>query len=181
MVYGIVHRHGAELEIESVVGQGTTVRLSFAVPTTLTEESYLPAARAHVPSRLRLLVVDDDPLLLKSLQDTLEGDGHLVVAANGGQNGIDLFGAALQRGESFAVVITDLGMPYVDGRRVAAAIKTAAPTTPIILLTGWGQRLEAEGDVPLHVDRILSKPPKLRELRATLAELTDNATPAERL
>ena len=75
----------------------------------------------------------------------------------------------MQRGESFAAVITDLGMPYVDGRRVAAAIKAAAPTTPVILLTGWGQHLEAEGDVPLHVDRVLSKPPKLRELREALA------------
>jgi PAS domain S-box-containing protein len=156
MVYGIVHRHGAELEIESAVGQGTTVRLIFAVPVPVTEEAAVFAARAHVPARLRLLVVDDDPLLLKSLRDTLEGEGHVVVAANGGQHGIDVFGAALQRGESFAAVITDLGMPYVDGRRVAAAIKAVAPTTPIILLTGWGQRLEAEGDVPPHVDRILS-------------------------
>jgi CheY-like chemotaxis protein len=172
MVYGIVQRHSAELEIESVVGQGTTMRLIFAVPTTLSEESAAPAAQAPVPSRLRLLIVDDDPLLLKSLRDTLEGDGHVVVAANGGQEGIELFGAAVQRGEAFAAVITDLGMPYVDGRRVAMAIKAAAPGTPVILLTGWGQRLEAEGEVPLHVDRVLSKPPKLRDLRATLAALT---------
>ena len=179
MVYGIVQRHSAELEIESVVGQGTTMRLVFAA--AVAEEPTLPVAHAQVPSRLRLLIVDDDPLLLKSLRDTLESDGHLVVAANGGQNGINLFGAAIQRGEAFAAVITDLGMPYVDGRRVAMAIKTASPTTPIILLTGWGQRLEAEGDMPPNVDRILSKPPKLRELRATLVELTDNGTQTKRL
>jgi CheY-like chemotaxis protein len=167
-----VQRHSAELEIDSVVGRGTIVRLIFAVPTTLTEEPAVPAAQAQVPFRLRLLIVDDDPLLLKSLQDILEGDGHVVVAANSGQQGIDAFGAAAQQGEAFAAVITDLGMPYVDGRRVAMAIKTASPRTPVILLTGWGQRLEAEGDVPLHVDRVLSKPPKLRELRATLTALT---------
>jgi CheY-like chemotaxis protein len=68
-------------------------------------------------------------------------------------------------------VITDLGMPYVDGRKVASAIKTDSPSTPVILLTGWGQRLVAEGDVPPHVDRVLNKPPKLKELRAALAEL----------
>jgi signal transduction histidine kinase/ActR/RegA family two-component response regulator/PAS domain-containing protein len=179
MVYGIVQRHSAELEIESVVGQGTTMRLVFAA--AVAEEPALPMAHAQVPARLRLLIVDDDPLLLKSLQDTLEGDGHVVVAANGGQNGIEMFEAAVRRGEGFAAVITDLGMPYVDGRRVAMAIKTAATTTPIILLTGWGQRLEAEGDVPLHVDRVLSKPPKLRELRAALVELTDNVTQTGRL
>ena len=174
MVYGIVQRHSAELEIESVIGEGTTMRLVFAA--AVVEESALPVAHAQVPSRLRLLIVDDDPLLLKSLRDTLEGDGHVVVAANGGQNGIDAFGIAAQRGEAFAAVITDLGMPHVDGRRVAMAIKTASPPTPVILLTGWGQRLEAEGDVPLHVDRVLSKPPKLRELRAVLAALTDHVT-----
>ena len=40
------------------------------------------------------------------------------------------------------------------------------------MLTGWGQRLIAESDIPPHVDRVLSKPPKLQELRAALAELT---------
>jgi CheY-like chemotaxis protein len=62
-------------------------------------------------------------------------------------------------------------MPNVDGRKVAAAIKSAAPTTPVILLTGWGQRIKAENDLPEHVDRVLGKPPKLTELRAALAEL----------
>ena len=68
-------------------------------------------------------------------------------------------------------------MPHVDGRRVAAAIKSAAPATPVVLLTGWGQRLEAEGDVPAHVDRVLSKPPKLRELRAALAHCCQSVGP----
>jgi len=62
-------------------------------------------------------------------------------------------------------------MPYVDGRRVAAAIKAVSPHTPVILLTGWGQRLVAENDIPAHVDRVLSKPPRLAEVRATLADL----------
>jgi CheY-like chemotaxis protein len=66
-------------------------------------------------------------------------------------------------GDGFAAVITDLGMPYVDGRKVATAIKAASPSTPVILLTGWGQRLVSEDDIPAHVDRVLSKPPKLRE------------------
>jgi CheY-like chemotaxis protein len=63
-------------------------------------------------------------------------------------------------------------MPHVDGRKVAAAIRAASPTTPIILLTGWGQRLASEHGVPAEVNRLLSKPPKLRDLRAALVELT---------
>jgi hypothetical protein len=49
------------------------------------------------------------------------------------------------------------------------------------MLTGWGQRMVSEGDIPSHVDRVLSKPPKLRELRAALAEgLADQRSRADR-
>jgi len=171
MVYGIVRRHSAELEIESAPGDGTTVRLVFAAPGDATLGA-APALRTHAMlAPLRLLVVDDDPLLIKSLRDILEADNHEVVHAGGGQEGIDLFRAAHAAGQPFAAVITDLGMPYVDGRTVASAVKATSPATPVILLTGWGQRLVLEGDVPPHVDRVLNKPPKLYELRAALAEL----------
>jgi len=106
--------------------------------------------------------------LLQSLRDTLEGDGHVVDVAAGGQEGIDKFCAESNGTKPFAVVITDLGMPYVDGRKVAGAVKAASPSTPVILFTGWGQRLAADGDTSLHVDCVLAKPPKLRELREAL-------------
>ncbi|HEX3729767.1 MAG TPA: response regulator, partial [Opitutaceae bacterium] len=111
-----------------------------------------------------------DPLLIKSLRDALESDGHLVTAATGGREGIEAFREAFDRREAFAAVITDLGMPYVNGRQVAAAIKNLSPLTPVILLTGWGQRMVEEGDIPQHTNRVLSKPPKLRELREALAQ-----------
>ena len=60
-----------------------------------------------------------------------------------------MFRPAQQDGVPFMAVITDLGMPYVDGRQVAMAIKQAAPSTPVILLTGWGQRLVDDADVPV--------------------------------
>jgi DNA-binding response OmpR family regulator len=69
------------------------------------------------------------------------------------------------------VVVTDLGMPYVDGRKVAARIRQLDGKVPIVMLTGWGHRLIATGELPEHVDRVLSKPPKMAELRATIAEL----------
>jgi CheY-like chemotaxis protein len=167
MVYGMVQRHSAEIEIESVVGKGTTMRLSFPVQSISTAGAAVPAAAGAVRP-MRILIVDDDPLVLKSLRDALEGDGHVVTTADGGQAGIDAFLAALAQGNPFPVVITDLGMPYVDGRQVSSKIKTAAPATIVLLLTGWGQRLVAEGEIPPHVDRVLSKPPKLRELREAL-------------
>ncbi|MDB6090388.1 MAG: hybrid sensor histidine kinase/response regulator [Gammaproteobacteria bacterium] len=172
MVYGTVQRHSANIEIESAVGKGTTMRLSFPIPTTpaATAEMWVSAG-AVTP--LRVLVVDDDPLVLESLRETLTADGHGVTTADGGQAGIDTFLTARAQGNPFPVVITDLGMPYVDGRTVSSAIKTAAPETIVLLLTGWGQRLVAEGDIPPHVDHVLSKPPKLRALREALAHCLD--------
>jgi signal transduction histidine kinase/ActR/RegA family two-component response regulator len=171
MVYGTMQRHGADLDVQSAVAKGTTVRLSFAVPAIAPGAAPPPAApRAVAP--LRILIVDDDPLVLKSLRVILEADGHAVTEADGGRAGIDAFMAREAAGKGFQVVITDLGMPYVDGRRVAAAVKSARPDTPVLLLTGWGRQMIMEGDVPPHVDRILSKPVKLRELREAFAQLS---------
>jgi signal transduction histidine kinase/ActR/RegA family two-component response regulator len=170
MVYGVAQRHKAEIDIESAPGKGTKVRLRFPVRGS-EKHRVSNASCPAVLVRQRILIVDDDPLLIQSLRDTLEADGHVVTAANGGQEGIDIFCAAEDRREPFAVVITDLGMPYIDGRKVASAVKSARSSTPVVLLTGWGQRLVAEGDVPAHVDRVLSKPPKLRDLRAALADV----------
>ena len=171
MVYGMAQRHRAELEIDSAPGKGTTVRVLFPAASQSVDETGRQLALGMPMQPLRILIVDDDPLIIESLRETLRGDGHRVTAAEGGQAGIDAFEAARARGEPFELVITDLGMPYVDGRRVSATIKTASPNTPVVLLTGWGQRLTAENQVPAHVDRVLNKPPRLRELRAALAEL----------
>jgi CheY-like chemotaxis protein len=170
MVYGMTQRHGADLEIQSEAGVGTTMRFIF--PVAPTHAAGLGSSHVGPVGQLRILLVDDDPLILQSLQDALAGDGHLVGVAEGGQAGIDSFRVAEQRGTPFDLVITDLGMPYVDGRTVATTIKSRAPAVPVVLLTGWAYRLQAENDMPQHVDYVLSKPPKLPELRAVLAELT---------
>ena len=175
MVYGMAQRHSADLEIDSEPGRGTTMRIAFQVTAITASEPRSPDAAATGP--LRLLLIDDDPLLLQSLQDVLSMDGHQVTAADGGQRGIDEYFAARARGEPFAIVVTDLGMPKVDGRTVAAAIKSASPETPVVLLTGWGQRLRDEAQLPENVDRVLSKPPRVSELRSTLVLLGANLKP----
>ena len=152
------------------------MRLVFPVAAQ-SEVRWPVAVGASLPA-LHILLVDDDPMLLNSLQHALQAEGHRVTAADGGQRGIDEFLAAHRRGESFAAVITDLGMPNVNGRAVAAAIKAANRNIPVILLTGWGQRFNEERELPEHVDRVLGKPPRLSELRTALAELTGNPVAA---
>jgi CheY-like chemotaxis protein len=173
MVFGMVQRHGGQLEIDSELGKGTTMRLRLpSAPTGMSSSEPAPTA----PSRpLRILLIDDDPMLLRSLRDALELDEHEVLTADGGQAGIDTFTAEQAAGRQLDAVVTDLGMPYVDGRKVAIRIHQLSDAVPIIMLTGWGHRLVASDDKPEHVDRVLSKPPKMGELRAALADLVHDA------
>lgn len=172
MVYGMAQRHGAAMEIDSVLGRGTTIRILMPVGSAGAEAiaGVLPInAASH---SLRILLVDDDPLVSEALELILMRDGHLVTAANDGHTALGLFAAAIEAGEPFSLTITDLGMPHMDGRKVAAGLKEISPETPVILLTGWGQRILEEGEETPGVDRVLSKPPKLQDLRAALEELT---------
>jgi signal transduction histidine kinase/CheY-like chemotaxis protein len=170
-VFGMLQRHSATLEVDSAKGKGTTMRMIF--PAFADDGR---AAGSHVSThlslrKLRILVIDDDPILIRSLRDVLEADGHAIETALGGEEGIAAFTSMRGSAQEFEVVITDLGMPRVDGRKVAAAIKQSSPVTPIILLTGWGQRLLDEASLPDNIDRVLSKPPRLNQLRAALLEL----------
>jgi len=170
MVYGMLERHGARIEIDSKPELGTEMRLLFPVSTDATRGAAIgPTA---VPRALQVLLVDDDPVLLNTLREILEGDGHHITIADGGQAGIDALHSMEATGRPCVVLVTDLGMPHVDGRKVAAAAKSLRHPPAVVMLTGWGQRLVDEGQMPPHVDRVLSKPPKLLELRSALAELT---------
>lgn len=166
MVYGVMQRHNAEVEIETEQGKGTTIRLLFPIPASPVAEAsrQLPT----IPPPMRMLIIDDDPLILRSLSEALSSDGHTVTTASAGKAGVEAFAAAESERKPFDVVITDLGMPYMDGRKVAAAIHAVRASAPVILLTGWGQRMLAEGDIPPHVFRVLSKPPRSAQLREAL-------------
>ena len=78
--------------------------------------------KEHLPSGQRQLFT-----LLRQ-----EREGHRVSVADGGQSGVDEFRAAAVGRHPFDVVLTDLGMPYFDGRQVVKAIKEEWPATPII-------------------------------------------------
>jgi signal transduction histidine kinase/ActR/RegA family two-component response regulator len=170
MVYGVMERHEGKIEIQSEVGHGTTFRLIFPVrkkahASTETHENSAPS------EPLQILCIDDEPLVRDLLKEMLERDGHEVEVSDGGQSGLEAFRAARDRGEPFDLVITDLGMPYVDGRQVAKTLKQESPGTPIVMLTGWGAFMKEEGSTPTQVDGVLSKPPRSRELRETLSRL----------
>lgn len=172
MVYGALNRHDARVDITTAQGIGTTFTLTFPVSRAPVPAASEPEAK-RVPDPMRLLLIDDDPYVLDSLCTVLELDKHVVIGKTDGQEGLAAFAAAKADGAPFDLVITDLGMPYMDGNQVARAIKAASPNTPVIMLTGWGQRMGGDNDTATHVDYVLGKPPLLRKLREVLLRCQD--------
>jgi DNA-binding response OmpR family regulator len=124
---------------------------------------------------LHILFIDDDPQVREFMEVCLTQFKHRVVVASGGRQGIELFRAATLKNQPYEVVITDLGMPDVDGRQVARTIMAESPNTPIIMLTGWGAMMKEEGETVPGVDIVVSKPPRMHELNDLLLRM---ATPA---
>jgi signal transduction histidine kinase/CheY-like chemotaxis protein len=169
----IIERHGGSMSIESEPGRGTVVRLRLHASRF---QIIPPAAgvveAVHPEQASRILLVDDDPRLLTVLSDTLESYGHAVTIAGKGEEAVEVFDPTLHD-----VVITDLGMPRMNGWEVAERIKAKSPDTPVFLLTGWGESVAAhEGSQ--FVDRVVAKPVSAEALMEQLAELRRTRAPA---
>ena len=175
-VYGIIQRHGGTIDIESEPGRGT--RFLIALPAASRGGASDPAPGAAVesaeaappagpdPTRtLRILVVDDQPVIRSLLQEHLERDGHVVVTAGDGREALAEFHAA-----PFDLLLTDQAMPGMNGMALAAAVKEVTPRTPVILLTGFGDMLGAP-EPGSDVDLVLNKPVTLLELRRAIARV----------
>jgi signal transduction histidine kinase/ActR/RegA family two-component response regulator len=173
MVYGMVKRHDGSIEIESTRNQGTCVRLIFPIrQRPMTSAPPPRAAQAESSRALRILCIDDEPELRQLMHDVLEVHNHKVTVAASGREGVEMFRSHLQGREPYEIVITDLGMPDMDGHHVAHAIKAASPRTPVIMLTGWGAMMKADGEATPEVDAVLSKPPRIQELHDVLHRIS---------
>lgn len=111
-------------------------------------------------------------MLRQLLHDVLELHHHKVTVAASGREGLEIFRTNLRGNEPYEVVITDFGMPEMDGRHVARALRTDSPQTPIIMLTGWGAMMKADGETVPEVDAVLGKPAHIEELNKLLLQVT---------
>ncbi|MDB6110185.1 MAG: Integral rane sensor hybrid histidine kinase [Pedosphaera sp.] len=173
-VFGVMQRHSGEVEIESEPGRGTTVRLVFPIVETPAATPPMPIPEGAVLAPLKILCVDDEPSVLDVLRILLKGGGHQVETVGEGLQAAEMFRAAAAMGKPFDLVVTDLGMPRMDGRELARIIKQESPRTPIIMVTGWGDIMKVEGNHPESIDAVLSKPPQAKELFDTLRKLAAN-------
>jgi signal transduction histidine kinase len=166
MCYGIVQRHGGKLDIESVSGQGTTVR--FTLPVAL-EEAASETQQPRVVSavELNVLVADDEVWVQKVLSKCLERDGHGCVVVATGEECL-----AQLASQPFDLVITDRAMPQMSGDEVARRVKETHPDLPVIMLTGFGDIMNYADELPEGVDLVLSKPVTPEELREAIVGVT---------
>jgi PAS domain S-box-containing protein len=153
MVYGIVTRHRGTIEVESTERAGTVVRMRFPSVDPITASRATPE-HFPAPYRARILVVDDETDLLHIMRDALSREGHEVVSASCGAEGIERF-----REGRFDVVLTDLGMPDVSGWEVAKVVRTEGGPKPVLgLVTGWGATVSDEVMTAHGVDFVVAKP-----------------------
>ena len=128
----------------------------------------------------RVLVVDDEASIRNLLTRVFGQESFEVLTATNGREGLEMFHVAMASESPFQVVITDLGMPEVDGRQVARTIKAKSPQTPVIMMTGWGKMMKENGEKAPEVDAILPKPPSIQGLQELLlrfapADLAENS------
>jgi signal transduction histidine kinase/DNA-binding response OmpR family regulator len=167
MVFGTVRRHQGGIEIDSEEGKGTTVRLIFPVLKSNPEKHVSEGGPSDLPS-LRILCIDDESVVREALKEILEMDNHQVVIAENGGEGVKAVEESTDGKNGFDVIITDLGMPGMDGWEVAEQIKKLRPDIPIFLLSGWGNFIDDSEEGAGLVDAILGKPPQINEIRKAL-------------
>ncbi len=177
MVYGMVQRHAGGIEIESSPGHGTCIRLTFPIQKKALHAAPNAAPAVKQDRSLHILCIDDEEANCQLLTDSLTHFNHRVVTACDGLEGIERFRAAQLKNEPFEVVITDLGMPRMDGHQLARTIKAESPHTPIIMMTGWGTMMKEDGETAPEVDALVGKPPQIQELNELLLRVAGASRP----
>ena len=158
VVYGIIQRHEGRIEIESEKGVGTA--FSLWLPQAPWEQPAVRPVVGRLDRTLRVLVVDDQEVICELISEYLYEDGHSTAMAFNGLQALEVFA-----GDSFDLVITDQSMPGMNGVQLAKALKAFSPQLPVILLTGFGEEMQAQGNHPEDVDVVIGKPVSSTELR----------------
>jgi len=166
--FGIIRRHGGNIEVESQYGKGTEFRITLpvaemaeksATPVEQVETVASPVPPASVPApsletpRTRMLVVDDEDFVRELIGEILEGEHCDVYLAQSGSQALSAF-----QEMKFDAVFTDVGMPGMSGWELAREIRQIDASIPIAVITGWGEAVGSHEQKEAGVDWIVAKP-----------------------
>ena len=173
MVDGLVAQSGGAMRITSQQGAGSTVELWLPVAEAEAVERPRPVAPQRVQESrcCRVLVIDDDPIVLAGTAAMLEDLGHTATEVDSAEQGLKI----LQSDASIDLVITDHAMPGMTGTELAKRIRRKWPELPVIIATGYA---ELPGELDPSVPR-LSKPYRQQDLAAVVAQLVGEQPAAE--
>ena len=175
MVFGTVQAHGGHLEIQSQVGHGTCVLIT--LPLTQNERQASPSLPLEVhPTRkgpaLRILLVDDDPMVRETAPALLEELGHRVVLAKGGYEAL----GQIEHGGHWDAVVLDQNMPDLSGLETLQRLRRLHPNLPVVIATGYADPELLQRLPGLQRLALVAKPYSLEEIQQALARIA----PADR-
>jgi GAF domain-containing protein/CheY-like chemotaxis protein len=171
VVYGIVTRHGGDVRVESEEGRGSVFTLRLPLGGDAVEAAPAPPS-STAPTTGRVLVIDDEPLVVESLCDLLRRDGHTVTSCTSGEAGLACLATT-----PFDLVITDLGMPGMSGWEVARTVKARRPGVRVAMITGWGDQIDADQAERDDVDYVVAKPFRRADIRRIVAAALADTSP----
>ncbi len=150
MVQGMIEQCGGRFRLESEVGSGTTVELWLPVTETHAEEHAAERPAAETPAKtLRILTVDDDPIILLNTATILSEIGHDVRPAHSAAAALRILET-----EAFDLLLTDYAMPGMDGGELVRMAREMQPGIKAVILSGYADLPEGRA---LEVPR-LAKP-----------------------
>ena len=167
MVFGIVEQHGGHIELRSEPGNGTTFRITLPLVEASVESdpSNPPAARLGPRRPLRVLAVDDEPMIARAVVRMLRPAGHVVSVAASAEEALEKLAD-----QTFDVVVSDVGLGSgMNGWELANAVKQRWPGVHFLLATGWGATIDPREARARGVEAVLSKPYHPTDLIQALA------------
>ena len=176
--YGTVASHGGHIEIESRVGEGTTVTVALAASTAPAREMTDTLAERLALGVGRVMIIDDEDGVRAALSDLLESLGFTVVAFGRALEGTAFFE---ENWRSVDFVVLDLVLPDLSGRQALALLRSVNPDVRILLISGYTADDEIRSLVRSDTTEFLEKPFLLADLAESLTRLSGARTTSDQV